>query len=78
MSSRCLQEALHIIQDLHGQDAGEQEPARPSFDGQQENVGRHTLSRTLTNDTIEGQIYPSSRVPLLLLQSEQNNSNLVS
>ena len=28
------------------------------------------LGRTLTGDTIEGQIYPDSRVPLLQLHSE--------
>lgn len=67
-----MQEALHVIQNLEEQQAcgADLNGHRSNSNGQAEEWDSRLLGRTLTGDTIEGQIYPDSRVPLLQLHSE--------
>ena len=67
-----LQEAMTIIQNMQGDRPAQGDVAdnTSSPDEQQEDFFESRLNRTLTEDTIEGQIYPTNRIPLLMLQSK--------
>ena len=46
--------------------------AGSSTDGKLEDLPETRLNRTSTGDTIEGQIFPTNRIPLLMLQSKES------
>lgn len=59
---------MHIINTMQRDQPGNGELSGDEPIGNKESMEDARISRALTNDTIEGQLYPASRVPLILLQ----------